>query len=500
MKKMRLFQGLLGLLLIACLVLPASLAYAETPVSITTVAVSAASNGIGYEFQHHSFTDSGVTWVFYLDNINNKVVGSWSADGKIWVALPSIHDCYGGISCSGTQFDTWYDWNTNYVHFVVINTSVNNSPIFYARFVPDAIAHTLTLSGSWETVVAGVANVSYRTPTICVNNDHKPFITYGYNLNGSSDVYLTATNNSSSWVVPLGLPLHNMSANASLKTKYGSVIPYAVSTYNVSFQYSCNNSSVYKIQQNSVEWNGTAWNANTSDAIDTSGWYQPAGYEDSYNAVSIPTAVNVNDVAIQCLQTNGSYFRVFFNRKGAAGATEWNSTWARNFGAGSTAVYQSIGAMGIRDSNYKLDYSAWTMGDNWIYGNDYNVSTGNWSGLVKTYNESALVPLYSTMSTYKYDVISTKATMGFLYGTAPLGDSLRYGMYGPASATPSTVSTSVGLMAWIVILVFGALVCLILLAYGASESIKGGSKEFVKIGIVGLLTIIIAAIIVAATL
>ena len=495
---MRVFQGILALLLILCLVLPASLVYAETPASISSVAVSVSSNGIGYEFQHHSFTDSGVTWVFYLDNINSQVVGSWSADGKIWVALPPIHYCYGGITCSGTQFDTWYDWNTNYVHFVVINSSVNNSPIFYARYVVDAISHTLTLSGSWETVVAGVANVSYRTPTVCVNNDHKPFVTYGYNINGTSDVYLTATNNSSSWVVPLGMPMHNMSANSSLQTKFGSVIPYAVSTYNVSFQYACNNSSVYKIIQNSIEWNGVTWAANTSDSIDTSGWYLAAGFEDDYNAVSYPNVINPNDVAIQCLQTNGSQYRVFFNRKGAAGANEWDATWARNFGQGATAVYQSIGAMGIRNSSYKLDYSAWTMGDNWIYGNDYNPVTGNWSGLVKTYNES-LVPLYSTMATYKYDVINPKAETGFLYGTAPLGDSLRYGKYGQVS-TPSAVSSSVALMAWIVILVFGALVCLILLAYGASESIKGGGKEFIKIGVVGLLTIIIAAIIVAATL
>ena len=497
MKKMRVFQGILALLLILCLVLPASLAYAETPVSVSTVLASVSANGIGYSFQHHSFTDSGVTWVFYLDNLNNLVKGLWSADGKTWTPLASsIHDCYGGISCAGSQFDTWYDWNTNYIHFVVVNTSVNNSPIFYARYVVDATAHTLTLSGSWETVVAGVANVSYRTPTICVNNNNLPFITYGYNLNGSSDTYLTASNNSSSWVVPLGLPLHNMSANASLQTKFGSVIPYAVSTYNVSFQYACNNSSVYKIVQNSVEWNGTAWKANTSDNIDTSGWYLPAGYEDDYNAISYPNAVNTNDVAIQCLQTNGSQYRVFFNRKGAAGATEWDSTWARNFGAGATAVYQSVGAMGIRSSSYKLVYSAWTMGDNWIYSNDYNASPGNWSGLAKVYNETAYTPLYSTMATYKYDVISTKAETGFLYGSV-LSDSLRYGKYGIA---PSTVSTSVSLMAWMVLLVFGAVICLVLFAYGASEVARNGSKEFLKIAIVGFLTLIIAAIIVAATL
>jgi hypothetical protein len=55
-------------------------------------------------------------------------------------------------------------------------------------------------------------------------------------------------------------------------------------------------------------------------------------------------------------------------------------------------------------------------------------------------------------------------------------------------------------MAWIVVLVFGALLCLILLAYGASEAIKGGGTEFLKIALVGFLTLIIASMIVAAAL
>lgn len=52
-------------------------------------------------------------------------------------------------------------------------------------------------------------------------------------------------------------------------------------------------------------------------------------------------------------------------------------------------------------------------------------------------------------------------------------------------------------MAWIVILVFGALICLILLAYGSYEAIKGrGNADLAKIGAIGLITLVIAAIIV----
>jgi hypothetical protein len=169
-------------------------------------------------------------------------------------------------------------------------------------------------------------------------------------------------------------------------------------------------------------------------------------------------------------------------------------------GAGTTAVYQSVGAMGIRNSAYKLVYSAWTMGDNWLYSNDYSLTTGNWSGLVKVVDSTATPPLWSTMATYKYDVINPSGHTGFLYGTAPAPDILKYGQYGIAPVTPSTVPASVAMMAWIVVLVFGALIVLIILAYGTSEAIKGGGTEFVKVGIIGLITLIIAATIVAAML
>ena len=501
MRKYRgtIIRTLLAVILIALMVLPASMVYAETPVSVSTVLASVSAYGIGDAFQHHSFIDSGVTWAFYLDNINSQINGLWSEDGRTFTPLAApIHYCYGGITCAGAQFDTWWDVNSDTVHFVIVNSSVNNSPILYAKYTVAAHAHTLTLSGAWETVVAGIANVSYRTPTICVTNNETPFITYGYNINGSSDVYLTATNNSTSWVNPVGLPMHNLSVNASRPTEFGSVIPYATATNNVSIQYAEYNGSVYKIKQQGIEWNGLTWAANTSDNIDTSEWYLYGGFEDDYNAVSIPTGVNTNDVAVQCLQTNNSSYRVFFNRKGAAGANEWNSTWARNFGAGNTTVYQSVGAMGIRSTAYNLVYSAWTMGDNWIYSNDYSLTTGNWSGLAKVYNDSLYVPLYNTMATYKQDFSGAGYT-GFLYGSVTT-DALRYGQYGTVASSVTKVPASVDMMAWVVILVFGALICLVMLAIGASQAIRGGSTELVKAGLVGIITLIIVATIVAATL
>jgi hypothetical protein len=494
-------QGLLGLLLIACLVLPASIVYAEVPITVEPIGVSNISDeGIGSPFQHHSFTENGSDFVFYLDNVGNQIDGMWSDNGVVWAALTPIHFCNGSLAATeGGQFDSWYDPSTKKVHFAVVNLSTNNSPILYAKYDVNPSAHTLTINGSWVTAVAGVANVSYRNPTICVNKIGYPFITYGYVYMGSSDVYLTMSNSTTVWTPQAGMPMHNLSQSINW-TWYGSVIPLAIDTTNVSVQWVGWNGSVSKDYQAYVQYNGSAWNLVSPCIIDTSNWYCPSGYEWNYNAVSIRSAVNDNDIAFQAMQTNGStYLRIFFNRMGAYSPAEWDSTWARNFGQGETDDYMRVGAMGIRNDGNDLVYSCWNELDFYVWSNDYDLSTGNWDGLTAVYDDTADVPYYSTMANYQYDWNDTGDT-GFIMGSVD-DDQIVFGRYGPATPTPpSSIPTSVTMMAWIVVLVFGALICLILLAYGASEAIKGGNTEFIKIGLVGFITFVIAAIIVANTL
>jgi hypothetical protein len=279
-----------------------------------------------------------------------------------------------------------------------------------------------------------------------------------------------------------------------LKAEYGSVIPLYTSD-NVSVQWATYNGSVEYLAQAAVYWNGTSWVEGADKDIDTSDWYLPTDAEWNYNAVSIDTAINDNDVAIQSIQTNGSGYRVFFNRRGNESDT-WNSSYARNFGAGGWAK-DYVGAMGVRNAIYALVYSAWDMsgGSIAVYSNAFDAITGNWAGIANV-STDVKIPFVSTMSDYSYDPSGT-GYIGFIYGTTTDND-IRYGLYGPTPApAPSTVPTSVSTMAWLVVLVFGAFICLILLAYGASEAIKGGGTEFVKIGLIGLITLIIAATIVA---
>jgi len=487
--------------LLVCLALPASVAYAETPVSVAVVAASSAEDGLGSPFQHHSFIDNGTNWVLYYSG--GMILSTWSDDGTTWVAGDIIAYCNASTAETiGGQFDTWWDSGDDALHVIVVNTSLNNSDINYASFDVDSALHTLTIDGAWVVAVEGVANVSYRNPTICITNNESPFITYGYVNNSLSDVYVVTTNNSADdpWVPEVNFPMFNLSSTGN-ESMYGSVIPLWTSD-NVSVQYAAYNGSEYKIEQTAIYWDGSEWIQGANYGIDTSDWYLPTAFEWNYNAVSIDTTINDNDVVIQCGQTNGTDFRTFVNRRGNE-SDAWASTYAQNFGAGGWA-YEYIGAIGIRNNAYGIVYSGWDMEalSEDVWSNDYlPAGNGSWSGIASEYADTN-IPLVSTMSDYMYDIDDTY-NIGFLYGTTT-DDNIMYGLYGPAAPAPtpvpSTVPASVTTMAWIVILVFGALICLILLAYGASESIKGHSTEFVKIGAIGLLTLIIAAMIVEALL
>ena len=500
---MKKYKGAIGALfvvfLLACLILPVGTVYAETPVSVSTVLASVSADGIGSPFQHHSFIDNGINWVFYQDNISNLIEGMWSNNGVTWVALAPIRYCNGSTATTvGGQFDTWYDEPNNVLHFAVVNKSVVNSSILYGKFTPNPTTHVLTQIGSWVTAVAANASFWYRNPTICVNGSQQPFITYTKQtaLLTDADVYLTTTNNSAiTWVAQAGMPMHNLSKTANY-TEYGSVIPFATDTKNVSVQYAYYNGSRSKLYQTDIEWNGTSWNQETSVIVDTSSWYLPSGYEWDYNAVSIVTDANVNDVAIQCLQSNGTDARTFFNRKGADDApAEWNSFYARNFGEGATDDYLRTGAMSIRNSDNDLVYSSWNENDDWISSNDYDTSSGYWDGIQNVYNDPT-VPYWSTMADYHYDHSGT-GDVGFIYGSVGGTDDLRFGLYGPP-VIPPAVTGFINATGTIVSLLISFLLIVLLLGIALKEGYNNGWNEATKIAITGIIGIIVIETIIIA--
>jgi len=502
-KYSRIIWALMAVILVCCLVLPASIAYAETPLSVSVVVAGQANTGLGSPFQHHSFVADGVMWVFYQADAANQVVGSWSEDGTTWVALPAITGCntynMTANETHGGQFDTWYNAADDTVRFIVVNASTNNSPIAYCSYAINATAHTLTPESAWRTAVAGVANVSYRNPTICLNNSEQVFITYGYVLNGSSDVRVMSTNNSTSatWLPDTGFPIYNMSANASRPSMYGSVIPLYTSG-NVSVQYAGYNGSVYRIYQTAVYWNGTSWVRGAVYDIDTSGWWLTDDAEWNYNAVSIDTSINDNDVAIQYSQTNGSKYRTFFNRR-ANESDAWGSSglYARNFGAGGWAL-DYVGAMGIRNAIYSLTYSGWDMsgGSYAVYSNDFDAITGDWSGIAVVASDPE-VPYVSTMSDYSYDHSGT-GYLGYIFGNQ--NNDIMYGLYGPAlpPVIPTVVSDFVNATGMIVSLLISFLLIVLLLGIAFKEGMNNGWNEGTKLAITAVIGIIIIETIIIA--
>ena len=82
MKKRNRISSILGslsllLVIIAALILPAGMAFAETPDSVSLVVVDVGGTGIGTPFQHHTFIDDGIHWLFYLDYDNVSRRDRW---------------------------------------------------------------------------------------------------------------------------------------------------------------------------------------------------------------------------------------------------------------------------------------------------------------------------------------------------------------------------------------------------------------------------------------
>jgi hypothetical protein len=485
-------RTLLAVILLACLILPVGTVYAETPLSLGIVADDGAAEGLGSPFQHHSFTADGVMWVFYQATGLNSILCSWSEDGTTWVAHAPIRYCNGSTAgTKGGQFDTWYHIADDTVHFAVVNTSVNGSDVLFAKYVINATAHTLTIDGAWVTAAAGSANSSYRNPTICVNNNDQDFITYGNVTSGASDVYVISTNDSTDdpWILETGFPMNNLSANASRPTQYGSVIPLYTSN-NVSVQCAAYNGSQYKLIQTNVVWNGSSWTRVAATQVDSSSWYLPSMFEWNYNAVSIDTSINDNDVAIQCLQTDGSDYRVFFNRRGNE-SDIWAATYARNFGAGSWGSLY-VGAMGIRNAIYSIVYSGWdnvALSTN-ISSNDFDAVTGDWDGIAVVDSDTD-IPLVSTMSDYTYDPSGT-GYIGFLYGTTT-NNRLMYGLYGPAvpPVIPTVVSDFINATGMIVSLIISFLLIVLLLGIAFKEGMNNGWNEGTKLAMTAIIGIIV---------
>jgi hypothetical protein len=501
-------RALLVVFFLACLVLPTSIAYAETPAHVSDVAIS---DGMGAPFQHHSFIDSGRQWVFYTTS--DTLVYSTSTDMVTWSTPTTLHHCEDAdllegdweTDYSGTQFDVWYDSTNNKVDIVLLNVSGNNSAILYARFTPDALTGTMTNVtpiDPWQPSLSGGGiNVSYVLPSICVTTAQQPIIAYtkiDYTATPVIDVGVMgfANPNTGTLMALTGVwPKYNLSATGDASA-FGSVIP--LPSGNVSVQFVEAETGQGYLKQAIIGITGGADTVGTDYYVDNDAGASALGYLWDYNALSIHTdsvtASGNEDVFIVWNKDEGEgAVSVQFNRKGDG---LWDDTYQSTL---TTDFNEYVGAMGFRDSVGNIVYSAISWDDQYIYSANYDMGTNVWN----PYPEVVYIDPYdlqwAVMANYEADIDG--GNTGFIYqgySDDHEDDVIRYGAY--ETSTPSTIPASVDMMAWIVVLVFGALVCLILLAYGASEAIKRNNTELLKLALVGFITLIIASIIVAELL
>lgn len=499
-KFQRNLKAVLILTMLLCMLLPVGVAFAESFGRTSTVVVD-AGDVIGDTYQRHTFIAEGLHWVFYATD--DAIYYTSSADATTWLPPQKFDDYICDMPalacCNATAFALWYDLAANYVDIAWMNITGENEPIYYRMGHPVSNG-TITWYPAFEAVPA-VTDLTYSHPSICDNTADYPFIAYMV-YNSSSSGYSGSVSadceNDGTWVSATNSTINSeVSLNISLDVLYPSVVP--VSAGNISVMVVFDTGVNYQLAQNYLKYN-----------VGTDEWTYPAAATFPLPATSyidvndLPyhsevgwagNLSNVDDVYALATANDSIIGKYLWSDHYGATITPWsgaNVVIDTGYFRGSLAIRNALGYLtaSVIDQVQKVD----------MYQADYDMTSQSWSAL------ATIAGIDATSGTHTesdYDNAGTDY-QGVIYydNMAAFVPDLEYGCYGcPPSNTPSSVPASVTMMAWIVILVFGALICLILLAYGASESIKGrGGIEFIKIGVAGLIGLIIAAIIVAATL
>ena len=492
-RKIRALQAILTIVVLVSLFIPVGYAIAESFGDYGTI-LTDTGYVVGDTYQRHTFIAEDLHWVFYATD--SAIYYTSSSDVDTWETPTKFDDYTCNLSpeecCNGSAFSLWYNLGENRVDIAFMNITGQNENIYYQRGRPESDGTI-----AWNNVQVAVpadANLTYSHPSICDNSLDYPFIAYMvYNGSNYSGNLSTSTTNDSTWTAATNSTISSsISFNISTDVLYPSVIP--VTAGNVSLQVAFKNlADAYLLGQNYADYD-----------IDTDTWAYPlpaqfplpaTSYLDvsdlSYHSeIAWENASNPDDVYMIATANDsvlGQY--LWWDRYGDTG-----SPWADD-GALDTGYY--AGSIGIRNALGDLSVTAIELTQKTqLYNWDYDMTSMTWG----TANAIDGVDATSWLGPESdYDNAGTNY-LGTIYydNIVAFSPDLEYGCYGcTADTTPSTIPASVTLMAWIVILVFGALVCLVLLAYGGYETIKGrGNTDLMKIGAIGFITFVIAAIIV----
>lgn len=487
----RIIKALLSVFLMISVAMPISIAYAETP---TDSSIVAENQGyvLGDTYQRHSWYSDGRHWVFWSND--SQIVYTSSADLLTW-ETPTLFSNYsctlGEGCCNGSAFSLFYDVSLDRVDVAYSNVSAANTAIYYKRGRPESDG---TIAwGNQQTALNATANITYMHPSICTNTEDYPYI--------AVMVYNTSATNYEAWGttsvtktgVWTGATNSTMNFSAMANTSggfyYPSVIP--VSAGNVSYQY------VFELAETGYVFGQCYADYNVSTDIWAYGTAQeplPATSElipaeiMRHSEVAFASVNNSDDVYIVC-KGNDSVIGtgLFYDRYGDPATPFADDDYLEEA--------DIIATLSVRNALGNLVLTAVNTSDlaN-IYSADYTQATLSWNTITSVRPTNAQGAYI--MSSYDN---SNSSYSDYLWLDNGVPFDLGLGCYGCAAPapTPSTIPASVTTMAWIVILVFGALICLILLGYGAYEVSRGrGNIDLVKAGAIGFVTFVIAAIIV----
>jgi len=482
--------------LLLCLLVPVGVALAESFGRTSTV-LEDAGDVIGDTYQRHTFIAEGLHWVFYATD--DAIFYTSSADATNW-DLPTKFDDYlcdmpPEECCNGSVFALWYNLPLNYVDIAWMNVSGENEPILYRMGHPVSNG-SITWYPVFEAVPA-VADLTYSHPSICDNTDDYPFI--AYMVYNSSDTSYSAslsadTDNSGHWIAATNSTINSATSfNLSVDVLYPSVVP--VTGGNVSVMVVFGEAPTFLLAQNYADYD-----------VGTDTWTYPLPAQlplPADTTIAMADLPYHSEIAWSGNLTNpDDVWAIATANSSILGKYLWNdhygdplSPWSDDVAIG-TGWYR--GSLGIRNAlGWLRATTIEIVQKRDLYESDFDMTSQTWSTL------SVIGGVDATSGTHTesdYDNAGTD-NLGVIYYDHMVAfvPDLEYGCYG-CSVPPAPVPESVTRIAWIIVIVFGALICIILIGYGAYESSRGRTSELAKIGAAGLIGLIIAAIIVAELL
>ena len=210
----------------------------------STVGTSTLNDATLTPPQRKSFFAAGRFWAFHADGTN--MVYATSTDGVSWSSPTTVQS-----STRGFKFSIVFDGT--YVHYVFGDAVNDNVAMTYRRGTPNSDG-TITWSAVAQTVLSAIAGTFYKYPTIAIDTNGYPWISYAKNDGTYEYPYvIKSSTNDGTWSTAGGFP-YQLSTTSDLVGWRTTVVALTSSKMLVIYVGdACN--------WYAQSWTGSAWNA-----------------------------------------------------------------------------------------------------------------------------------------------------------------------------------------------------------------------------------------------